>query len=68
MEKKIVSCSIERRRYDCVIWVTVEGGLTEAIYIYYPDELTFTEQEFVGLTKKEAKDLCHQRDVQYLRS
>lgn len=67
MEKKIISCSIVKRRFDNRIYVTYEDGSTEGIYIYYPDELTFTENEFIGLTREEAQLLCYQRDLEYLR-
>lgn len=67
MEKKIVSCSIVERKFDNRINVTYEDGSTEGIYFYYPDELRFTEDEFVGLTRDEAKQLCHQKDLDYLR-
>ena len=67
IEKKIVSCTIEERKWDCAIWVTDEDGLTEIIRCYYPDEIVFSEHEFIGLTKREAKNLCHQRDLEYLR-
>lgn len=51
------------------VWVKVEGE-TEAQYLfsYYPDELSFTESEFIGLTVDEAHDLRRQKDIAYLRS
>lgn len=67
MEKKIISCSIVTRKFDNRIYVTYEDGSNESIYFYYPDELRFTEDEFIGLTRSEAQQLCYQRDLEYLR-
>ena len=67
MEKKIISCSIERCRLINKIYVTYEDNSTEKIYIYYPDELTFSENEFIGLTREEAQLLCYQKDLDYLK-
>lgn len=48
--------------------VTYDNGTTETLFEYYPDELTFTEVEFVGLTRDEALALFHKKDIEYLRS
>ncbi len=37
------------------------------LFTYYPNELTFDNDEFVGLTDKEALDLHWQRDLEYFR-
>lgn len=50
------------------VHVTYEDGVTEDLFSYYTDELTFLENEFIGLTKREAQDLRLRRDVAYLRS
>lgn len=67
-EAKIVKCTIEEGRYTNFIWAEYDNTLIECIGTYYADELYFSEDEFVGLTKREAKDLMHQKDVAYLRS
>jgi hypothetical protein len=36
--------------------------------MFYPDELSFSEQEFIGLTREQAMSLRHRKDVAYLRS
>jgi UDP-3-O-acyl-N-acetylglucosamine deacetylase len=73
---KIVSCVIENDRFWAQfamadpkhVMVTFEDGTTEEAFQYYSDELSFTEEEFVGLTMAEARTLHYKRDVAYLRS
>ncbi|VTU43013.1 hypothetical protein H6P1_00491 (plasmid) [Variovorax sp. PBL-H6] len=43
-------------------------GEEVSLFQFYPDELTFTEAEFVGLTVEEARKLHQRKDVAYLRS
>lgn len=50
------------------VTVTYEDGQKEALFTYYPDEISFTPREFVGLTRAEAMRLFHKKDVDYLRS
>ena len=47
--------------------VTYEGGATEPLFGFYTDELSFTEQEFVGKTRDQALRLHFDRDLAYLR-
>ena len=51
-----------------IIVITMEDDSYKSICRYYTDELSFNEQEFVGLTEGEARKLCHNRDVEYLQS
>lgn len=51
-----------------VVYVTMENGDEKKLFSYYPDEISFTESEFVGLTIQEAEQLRHTKDVTYLRS
>lgn len=67
MEKKIVSCEITRLRYVNEVDVMYDDGSVETIAKYYPDELSFNKQEFIGLTRDEAQELKRKRDVAYLR-
>lgn len=48
--------------------VTLEDGSTRNLFSYYPDEISFTENEFVGLTVAQAFELRHRKDVAYLQS
>ena len=47
---------------------TFEDGSTQELFSFYPDEVSFTEGEFVGLTALEALELKARRDAAYLRS
>jgi hypothetical protein len=51
-----------------VVWVTVDGGHEERLFEYYPDEISFHPQEFLGLTISEARALRTKKDVDFLRS
>lgn len=47
---------------------TFEDGSTQVLFSFYPDELSFTEEEFIGKTALEALELKARRDAAYLRS
>lgn len=50
-------------------WVRVEGRDAEVrLFDWYPDEITFTEAEFVGLTVAAAMRLKLKKDTAYLQS
>jgi len=70
---KITSASISPLPKDLfdpmpIVTATFEDGSTRRLFDYFPDEITFTEDEFVGLTLDEAFDLKHKKDVAYLKS
>jgi len=70
---KIIKCSISampKSMFDPMprITVTLDDGSTQELFEYYPDELSFTEQEFIGLTLEEARHLKFVKDKQYLQS
>lgn len=54
------------------VHVTIKGESGEEkehyLFMYYPDELSFTEKEFIGLSLSDAKALKFKKDVQYLKS
>lgn len=50
------------------VYVTYEDGTEERLFQYYPDELSFSAQEFIGLTRSQALDLYRKKDIQYLQS
>jgi hypothetical protein len=68
MEKKITLCEITEMRYTNEVDVMYNDGSVEAIFKYYPDELSFNEREFIGLTRDQALALFRSRDTAYLRS
>ncbi len=48
--------------------VTFEDGSTKTLFSFFPDEVSFRESDFVGLTEEEAHSLFQQKDHAYLRS
>lgn len=50
------------------VYVTLEDGKEEYLFEYYPDEISFTESDFIGLTIQEAFELKRKKDVAYLQS
>lgn len=48
--------------------VTYNDGKEETLFQFYPDELSFSESEFIGLTRDQAMSLRHRKDVAYLQS
>jgi len=45
-----------------------DDGKTCTLFSYYPDEISFTPEEFIGLTRAQAMALRHKKDVAYLQS
>ena len=66
--EKIMECEIKKKKYENEVYVTYHNGITEKLFRYYPDELTFSSSEFLGLTKDEALRLYHKRDIEYLQN
>jgi hypothetical protein len=48
------------------VYVTLEGGEEVRLFDYYPDEISFTAEEFVGLTLDECRHLKFVKDRNYL--
>jgi hypothetical protein len=48
--------------------VTFEDNSSKSLFTFYPDEISFHESEFVGLTEEEAHSLFKKKDTAYLRS
>ena len=72
-EPRITKCQIgpyPRSFFDPMpkVAVTFNDGKEETLFTFYPDELSFNESEFIGLTRNEAMSLRHRKDVAYLRS
>ncbi|MEO8613767.1 MAG: hypothetical protein ABI600_01390 [Luteolibacter sp.] len=47
---------------------TFEDGSTKTLFAFYPDEVLFTQSEFIGLTEEDAHSLFQQKDTAYLRA
>ena len=72
MNKKIIRARITampKSLFDPMpkVFVTLEDGEEQYLFDYYPDEISFTAGEFVGLTIKEARHLKFMKDRDYLR-
>ena len=50
------------------VYVTLEGGEEVLLFDYYPDEISFTAEEFVGLPLDECRHLKFVKDRNYLTS
>ena len=50
------------------VWVTMENGNEQYLFDYYPDEISFRPEEFVGLTIDECRALKGKKDRAYLTS
>ena len=48
--------------------VSYENGHQETLFSYYPDEISFSEDEFIRLTREEALRLKIEKDKKYLQS
>lgn len=48
--------------------VTLSNGESLKLFDFYPDEISFVESEFIGLTVEEAERLLTQKDVKYIQS
>lgn len=70
-EKKIKYCSITPLPVNLMdplpeVHVKYDDGTLERLFDFYPDEISFTEQEFIGLTRTEAINLKYKKDLRYL--
>lgn len=73
MEKLIVDARITampKAMFDPMpeVHVTTEDGKEEKLFEFYPDEISFSPNEFIGLTLAEAKHLKFKKDKNFLQS
>jgi hypothetical protein len=73
----IVKCTIgsyprpmEQGMFDPMPEVKVQfnNGDAKTLFEFYPDEITFKESEFIGLTEESARRLKFERDKRYIQS
>ena len=50
------------------VFVTLENGEEQFLFDYYTDEISFTPDEFVGLTIEECRHLKFVKDLRFLTS
>lgn len=48
------------------VYATLENGNEEFLFDYYPDEIQFSPNEFIGLTLDECRHLKFKKDKNYL--
>lgn len=48
--------------------VQLSNGEEHTLFKFYPDEITITESELIGLSIEQAKRLKFEKDVRYLQS
>jgi hypothetical protein len=70
---KIISCKITampKGMFDPMpkVIATFEDGSIKEIFEYYPDEISFSENEFIGLTEDQARHLKFIKDRNFLQS
>jgi hypothetical protein len=51
-----------------MVYVTLENKQEEFLFEFYPDEINFDREEFVGLTIEDARHLKFKKDKKYLQS
>ena len=54
--------------YQVTMMAEMSDGTEITLFCYYPDEISFSVSEVVGLTKSEAGQLFVRKDSGYLRS
>lgn len=72
MSDHITKCLIKGSIVDPTVnvvevWLNDEPDW-QVLFTYYPNELHFYENEFIGLTVEDALKLRLERDLEYLRS
>lgn len=50
------------------VFATLDDGTEVGLFAYYPDEISFKPEEFIGLTVHEAHALKVCKDQEYLNS
>ena len=48
--------------------VKFDTGEEKVLFEFYPDEISFSESEFIGMTEESARRLKFERDLKYIQS
>lgn len=72
-EPKITHCRITPLPKDILdpmpkVYVRYDTEEEHLLFEFYPDEISFSENEFIGLTESEARALKFKKDKQFLQS
>lgn len=54
--------------YQVTMMAELSDGTEVELFSYYPDEISFSEREVVGMTVRDAGQLFVKKDTIYLRS
>lgn len=71
---KVVKCRITEQptNFNLLLLpkviVTLDNNTEQCVFDYYPDEISFTPNEFIGLTLDECRHLKFKKDKHYLLS
>lgn len=73
MDPKITACTIgpyPKGFFDPMpkVRVIFDNMEEKVLFDFYPDEISFSEHEFIGLTEAEARHLKFKKDRNYLTS
>jgi hypothetical protein len=77
IEPVIIKCTIgpyprpmEQGMFDPMPQVKVKfsNGEEKTLFEFYPDEISFEESEFIGLTEESARRLKFEKDKRYIQS
>jgi hypothetical protein len=69
VEPVITGVIIGKGKFNSSVKVTYGENLEYVhLFDFYHDEISFTGRELAGLTKQQAHELFHKKDVAYLRS
>ena len=48
--------------------VVFDNGVEKVLFDFFPDEISFTEDEFMGLTEEAAINLRTEKDIRFIQS
>jgi len=65
-EPRIVSATILDLRFQHAVMATLDNGESTELFRYYPDELSFSPSEFIGLTVEDGSERFTIKDMAYL--
>ena len=64
----VTKAKIKSSNYNQKILVLYLSNKSKYTFTYYEDELSFSEEEFIGLSHDQSMWLIQKKDTEYLRS
>jgi hypothetical protein len=67
--ESVTISTIPREPWDPlpVVTATFSDGVVKQLFSYFPDEISFLPDEFIGMTEDEARELKAKKDSVYLK-